>query len=311
MAFRHVVFPGGRAGYGRAVNLSPRRPANEDAWGPPPPAEPLPPDAESLLRWLFDRAGLDSRDYKPQTLRRRLPACLRAVRAGSASHARELLECNPDLVPAALDALLIGVTAFFRDDAVFTAMRARTLAQLVDRWRASTDRRPLRVWSAGCSTGAELYSVALLLLELGALWPGRCELLGTDCRPDAIERAAAGVFDAQSVRGVPPALLRQYFACDGDHFRIRADVRSVLEWRPGDVLASPEPGPWDLVLCRNVAIYLRPEATSRLWGHLAAAVREGGYLVLGKAERPVGAAGWAAAGPCVYRRVGTKDGARP
>ena len=308
-SFSHVVFPDSIGGYGRAVNLAPRQPP--DAAGTSPSvSDPLPPDAQLLLRWLFARAGLDFRHYKPESLRRRLPACLRAVRAGSAAQARDVLRRDPELLAPALDALLIGVTSFFRDDAVFAALRLRVLPQLVERWRADGRGRPLRVWSAGCSTGAELYSVALLLLELGALWPGRCELLGTDCRPDVVKRAAAGAFEPAAVCGVPPQLVRKYFACDGGHYRVRADVRSAVRWRRGDVLDSPEPGPWDLVLCRNLAIYLQPDATSRLWASLGSAVSEGGILVLGKAERPLGAAGWASAGPCVYRRVG-HGGAHP
>jgi chemotaxis methyl-accepting protein methylase len=310
-SFRHVVFPDCVGGYGRMVNLAPHPPTRGDGTCRSLQPAPLPPDAEALLRWLFARAGLDFRHYKPETLRRRLPACLRAVRAASTTEARALVRRHPELIRPALDAVLIGVTAFFRDDAVFAALRARVLPELVARWRAGGADRPLRVWSAGCSTGAELYSVALLLLELGALWPGRCELVGTDCRPEAVKRAAAGVFDPAAVRGLPPQLLRQYLACDGPDFRVRADVRSAVVWRRGDVLGAPEPGPWDLVLCRNLAIYLQPDATSRLWTSLGQAVRGGGFLVLGKAERPPRATGWAAAGPCIYRRVGTNGGALP
>jgi chemotaxis methyl-accepting protein methylase len=310
-SFSHVVFPDSVGGYGRAVDLAPRHPPEADAPLERPPAEPLPPDAESLVRWLFARSGLIWRHYKPETLRRRLPACLRAVGATSPGQARLLLRRRPELAGAALDALLIGVTGFFRDEQVFAALRRQILPKVVARCRASVGTRPLRVWSAGWSTGAELYSVALLLLEQGALWPGRCELLGTDCRAQAVERAAAGVFEPAEVRAVPGDLLRQYFVCDGAHYRVRADVRSAVHWRRGDVLGAPESGPWDLVLCRNLAIYLQPDATSRLWSHLGSAVRDQGFLVLGKAERPLGSAGWAAVAPCVYRRVTTDGGDRP
>jgi chemotaxis methyl-accepting protein methylase len=305
--FRHVVFPDSIGGYGRALNVTPHHPPAAEG-APRPPTEPsarsLSPETESLFRWLFSQAGVDFRHYKPETLSRRLPACLRALRASSAEQVRAVLRRNPELIGVALDATLIGVTSFFRDEGVFTALRRRVLPDLVGRWRAAGGVRPLRVWSAGCSNGAELYSVALLLLELGALWPGQCELLGTDCRPEALAGAAAGVFEPATLKQVPPALLRQYFVCAGDHYRVRADIRSAVRWRRGDVLAAPEPGPWDLVLCRNLSIYLQPEASALLWSNLVGPLRPGGVLVPGKAERPLGVRGLASVGPCVYRKEG-------
>src|SRR4051812_36303233 len=158
MGFRHVVFPDAVGGHARALNVAPRPRLDDEADADARlDADPLPPDSESLFRWLFARAGLNFRHYKPETLTRRLPACLRAVRATSAAQARAVLRRNPDLVGPALDALLIGVTSFFRDEGVFDALRRRVLPDVVRRWRAGGCVRPLRVWSVGCSSGAELY----------------------------------------------------------------------------------------------------------------------------------------------------------
>jgi chemotaxis methyl-accepting protein methylase len=304
--YRHVTFPDSVGGYGKAVNLSPPPPFDPlaDA-GPSPaaPTEPLAPDVESFLRWLLSRAGLNIRHYKPETLGRRLPACLRALRVGSVGQARALLQRQPQLASAALDALLIGVTGFFRDDAVFSALHRRTLPDLLRRWRAQAGSRSFRVWSAGCSDGAELYTVAILLVELGALSPFGVELVGTDCRPEALERAAAGAFDAAAVKSVPPHLLQRYFSFDGSRHHVQRALRAAVRWRCGDALAAPEPGPWDLVLCRNVAIYLQPESAAALWASLAAVLRPGGALVLGTAERPNGVPGLSCEAPCVYRRA--------
>lgn len=311
VCFRHVVFPDSIGGYGRALNASPREPIEGHVCplAPPQFPPPLSPAAEAFIRWLFIRAGLGFHHYKPETLARRLPACLRAVGAASPVQARLLLRRRPDLLEHALEALLIGVTSFFRDEGVFAALRRHVLPEVVGGWRGRGADQPLRVWSAGCSSGAELYSVALLLLEQGALWPQRCELLGTDCRAGAVARAAAGVFEPGALKGLPRDLFREFFVCDEDHYRVRADIRSAVHWRRGDALAAAEPGPWDLVLCRNLAIYLQPAAAARLWATLAVALRPGGVLVLGKAERPVGVAGLAPDGPCVYRRVGATHGA--
>jgi chemotaxis methyl-accepting protein methylase len=312
--YRHVIFPDSVGGYGKAVDLSPRQPS-EPSYGaaahpPAAPAEPLAPEVESFLRWLLSRAGLNFRHYKPETLGRRLPACLRVLRAGSVGQARSLLQRQPHLAGAALDALLIGVTGFFRDEAVFSTLHRRTLPDLLHRRRAQAGPRSFRVWSAGCSDGAELYTVAILLVELGALSPFGVELVGTDCRPEALDRAAAGAFDAAAVKAVPPHLLHRYFSFDGARYHVQRALRAAVRWRCGDAVAAPEPGPWDLVLCRNVAIYLRPDSAASLWPALAAALRPGGALVLGKAERPSAVADLVCEGPCVYRRADAAEAAR-
>ena len=304
--FRHVVFPDTAGGYGWAVNAAPR-PAAEPCAALPAPAPreaaPLAAGDESFLRWLLARSGLSFRHYKPETLARRLPACLRALRAPSAGHARRMIRRHPPLADTALDALLIGVTSFYRDAPVFESLARHTLPDLLRRWRADAAPRNFRVWSVGCSDGAELYTVAMLLVELGALWPFRVELVGTDCRPAALGRAAAGAFDEAALRAVPPPLLARYFTPEGGGYRVQRALRAAVRWRHADAVAAAEAGPWDLVLCRNVAIYLQPEATASLWSALAAGLRPGGALVLGKAERPTGVAGLAPEGPCVYRRT--------
>ena len=144
----------------------------------------------------------------------------------------------------------------------------------------------------------------MLLAELAASDGAGCELLGTDCRPAALARAAAGEFEASAVAGVPPALLARYFTFDGVHYRVNESIRCATRWQTRDALRPDEapPGEWDLVLCRNLAIYLQPAATANLWAALARAVRPGGVLVTGKAERPLGVRGLSPIGPCLYRR---------
>ena len=314
--FRHVVFPGSVGGYGRAVNAAPcaDEPPSEET--PPrswPPAQFLSEDEESFLCGLFNRVGLGLRHYKPETLYRRLPACLRALRASNVAHARFILQRNPHLAWRAVGAMIIGVTSFFRDGPVFESLRRHVLPRLLAsgvRRDAAGRRiaRPLRVWSAGCSDGAELYSVAMLLDACGALTRRRCELLGTDCRPEAVARAASGAFDPPAVRGLPQELTRRYFTFDGAQYRLDPALRDAARWRVADALdpAADTEGPWDLVLCRNLIIYLQPAAAASLWHTLQAALRPGGLLVLGKAERPLGVRGLCPAGPwpCLYRREG-------
>jgi chemotaxis protein methyltransferase CheR len=250
------------------------------------------PEDDRFFAWLFERSGLFAAHYRPATLRRRLPAVLRVLRVGSIEEARSLLERSPGLVPAAISAALIGVTSFFRDAPVFDLLRRRVLPEITATGRA-------RIWSAGCSDGAELFSVAILLAELGRL--ERAELLGTDCRGDAVRTAERGSFDSLAVHELVPETLARHFDAEPPRWRVAAPLRAAARFRLANVLLAAETGPWDLILCRNVAIYLEDEPAEALWHRLAGALRPGGHLVVGKAERPVASRPLYPVGPCVYR----------
>lgn len=290
--FRHVIFPGEVRRRQQVVNLA-ASPDVVAAGEPTPPG--LSEEQADFLQWLFQQADLRLSLYRPETLLRRLPACLRALRARTPAQARCLLEQNRELLPVALDAMLVGVTWFFRDVGVFDMLREYVLPALAE------GRRGLHVWSVGCSEGAELYSVALLLAERRRL--DASYLLGTDCRPEAIRRARAGLFDAEAIKHVPPDLLGRYFLRQPGGWQVVPSVQAALHWRTADVLATVEPGVWDLILCRNTTMYLKAEATALLWQEFESLLRPGGVLVLGKAERPVGAGRLSLLGPCLYRRT--------
>jgi chemotaxis methyl-accepting protein methylase len=244
--------------------------------------------------WLLARAGLDPADYRAEPLERRVPACLRALKVESEAAAQLRVEANPDLLQRALDVLLIGVTDFFRDTNVFDALRSHVLPALAAR------EGILRVWSVGCSTGAELHSIAILFAEAGLL--DRTLLVGTDCRASAVGAARGGRYPDAALARVPFDLRNRYFTRDGDHRQLVAALRDRIEWRVRDVLFAPEQGPWDLVLCRNVTIYLGPGASHRLAGAAAASLARGGFIVVGRAERLPADAGLAPVARCIYRR---------
>jgi len=208
--------------------------------------------------------------------------------------ARLNLEREPGLCAAAIGAMLIGVSGFFRDAAVFEQLRHGVLPVLPRR-----AGHP-RVWSIGCSDGQELYSVAMLLAEIGLLQGAT--LLGTDCRSAAVARARHGVYDAAALRDVPVMLLHRYFVPDGAVWRVCDEVRGAVQWRTGDVTQLTEPGAWDLILCRNVSMYLRCEVAARLRQVCEQALRPGGFAVFGKAERPGGPSRLVPLSPCIYRK---------
>lgn len=288
--FRHVVFPGFLRIGGPAVNYQPI------ARHVPSEQNSLSEDEDAWIRQVCRLAGLDPQHYRAQTLKRRLAACWRALRVNTAAQARLLLQREPAAIHAALDTLFIGVTRFFRDPAAFESLGNLALPEII------AERRPLRVWSAGCSNGAELFSVAMLLAERGVLQ--RCHLIGTDCRHQAVRRARAGCFELPAIDDVPSSLRERYIQVENGRFRMEPALQAATKWRTGDAIRAAEPGPWDLILCRNLAIYLNPGSASALWKRLAAVLRPGGYLVLGKAERPTGVPNLAQVAPMIYRWEG-------
>ena len=299
--FRHVVFKGCGRGRKHAVNLAPRAAsarASIDAptyWSPVPR---LSSEEERFVGALLARAGLELGAYRQETLRRRLPACLRSLRAATVDEGLGLVQRAPDaVIHLAVNTMVIGVTGFFRDAAVFHSLR-----DLVIGIRSRTGAR-LRVWSAGCSDGQELYSVAMLLAEADLLEGSY--LLGTDCRAAALERARDAGYDARMLRDVSRERQERHFMpAGGDFRRVCDELRAHAQWRRGDVTRLCEPGAFDIILSRNLAMYLTPDVAGALWQQLESALRPGGFLVLGKAERPSGATRVAAVAPCVYRRGG-------
>lgn len=243
--------------------------------------------------WVLESCGLPAKAYRPAPLHRRLAACMRGLKADSLAHAHHLLKKHPALRAAAIDSFLIGVTEFSRDTAVFETLRR------VIPGDSALHKDPIRVWSAGCSNGAELYSVAMLLAEEGLL--SRSILLGTDCRAGAIREAQCGLYPEAYVLPMDASLRRKYMHRIGGQWRVRQSLHAPIQWRVQNLLAGCEKGPWDIILWRNMAIYLKPESAEQVWEAMMRELRTGGILVAGRAERPPASAGLACIGPCVYR----------
>jgi chemotaxis protein methyltransferase CheR len=243
---------------------------------------------------LFRRAGLSAHAYRGVALSRRIPACLRFLRVKDLDSARLKLESRPDLVSATLSVVLLGVTEFFRDHSVFDQLQASMVPHL------HRLGQPPRVWSAACSDGRELYTVAVLLNEAGLLTGSH--LLGTDCREEAILTAWQGNFPVAVLDKVETSW-RGHFVAHRDEIRPRDELRRVTRWKQADLLQGVEPGPWDLILWRNMAIYLDPASARNVWDGLIRQLSPGGYLVTGKADYPPRNRNLEKIGPCIFRKM--------
>jgi chemotaxis protein methyltransferase CheR len=253
--------------------------------------DPMP--LSEFAAWVLDSAGLSSQAYRATPINRRLAACMRTLKAGSLAEAHHLLMQHPGLSEKAIDSLFIGSTEFARDAPVFKALRKIIAAGL------AIHEKPIRIWSAGCSNGAELYSMAMLLAEAGLL---KCStIVGTDCRAAAIREAQAGLYHESSVQSMDASLRKKYMQNTGKQWCVAESLHAQAQWRVKNLLAGCEKGPWDIILWRNMAIYLKHGSAHQVWEAMIKELRIGGMVVVGKAERPPSSSCLTFISPCIYQ----------
>jgi len=250
-------------------------------------------DAElARLRYVLGAAaGLFFDDNRRASLGHGIERRLAATGIASVARYVEAVEAGAGGVErqALVDEVTIQETHFFRNPPQVRALREHVLPTLLR--DAATSRR-LRIWSAGCSTGEEPYTIAMLLLELlaasdaGAGWDIR--VVGTDISNRALATARSGRYGERAVAFVEPATLARWFTRDGPQYVVRPQVRDLVELRHHNLAAEPTPflagEDVDLILCRNVTIYLSRDVTRALLGRLHAGLRPGGYLFIGHSE---------------------------
>jgi chemotaxis methyl-accepting protein methylase len=220
----------------------------------------------------------------------RLDEALRSVLSGSDySGLDELLAsvtdtATPRWLYGVVEYLTVGETYFLRDPAQITALRATILPDVIAR---RTGERRLRLWSAGCSTGEEVYTLAILLREreIGPDWD--IALLGTDVNQHSLRIAREGRYPAWSFRSTPMAVRERYFEAVGDEWRVREPLRRMVRFgwlNLGSETLMPPVMDADLIVCRNVTIYFDDAATQRLYRALLGALAPGGWLMLGPSD---------------------------
>jgi chemotaxis protein methyltransferase CheR len=244
----------------------------------------------ALSSILKERVGLHVRADGMQALRLALMARLEELEESIGSTDAYLrvfdTEAGDDELRRLLPLVTVGKTSFFRDDRQFGALRA-LLPELLARPRSGG--RPLAIWSAGCATGEEPYSLAMSVAEAGGA-PEDVELVATDVNPEAVASAARGSYDARRVREIPEAQLEAWWDRDGDKYVARAGLRRYINAiRPHNLVSAIFPRPasgagWDLIFCRNVIIYFDTATTQQVLAQFHQALVPGGYLFLGYSE---------------------------
>ncbi len=278
---------------------------------------PLPSTAQlaTLCTLLEARTGLTISDAKRTLVGARLAPRLRALALPSLDAYCRVLERSDAELAHLIDLVTTHETSFFRQPHHFAFLEG----QLVPHWRDEARRRvrphQVRVWSAGCSTGEEPYSIAMALYRgLPSAEGWTVQVLATDISEPALARARAGVFTEERSRGLPETYRSAYLRpCAGPPGssgspctrKVDPDVARLLTFQRINLLDEVYPAPrdFDVVFCRNVLIYMRPDAQRRVVGRLFAHLADGGHLLLGQAEALLGVSGVRRVAPTIYRAL--------
>jgi len=238
-----------------------------------------------IVELLRTKTTHDFRLYKPGTLQRRIERrmALAAIETGSMDLYLALLRSDAKELDLLAKDLLINVTNFFRDPQVFEFLAENIIPDLI---RNHSVDRPLRIWIAGCSTGEETYSLAMLFREeiAAAKSDIKLQVFASDVDPDAVATAREGLYPETIEACVSPARLARFFVKEDDSYRVLPALRTSVVFTVQDVLADPPFSHLDLVSCRNLLIYLRPEAQAMLVSVFHFALSEGGILLVGSSE---------------------------
>ncbi len=238
---------------------------------------------ESLLQYLKRSRGFDFTGYKRASLQRRLDKRIGEVGCGSYAAYTDFLEVHSEEFPLLFNTVLINVTTFFRDTASWEYLSEEILPRLLT---GKTEDDPIRLWSAGCASGQEPYSLAMMLAEAMGLdaFRARVKIYATDVDEDALAQARSASYSEREVRDVPPAFLEKYFDREGDRYIFSKDLRRSLIFGRHDLLQDSPISRIDLLVCRNTVMYFNSEVQAGIMARFHFAIKDGGFLFLGKAE---------------------------
>ena len=236
-----------------------------------------------IFALLRDATGNDLLDYKPGTISRQVERRMLLKKCQDIAQYVELLRGEPAEVKALYQDVLVNFTRFFRDPEVFDALKTRVFPRLL---RSRSDAMPLRIWSAGCATGEEAYSLAISLLEymeeIGETFP--VQIFASDANETAVDRARRGIYPESVALNLSPERLRNYFIRLNGKFQVAPQVRNLCVFAKHNVACDPPFSKVDLVVCRNLLIYFGHALQARVLRLFHYALKPDGFLMLGPSE---------------------------
>jgi two-component system CheB/CheR fusion protein len=236
---------------------------------------------ERILEYLRQTRGFDFTAYKPTSLSRRVRTRVESLELAEFDDYLDYLRAHPDEFSALFNTILINVTSFFRDAEMWASLRTNVLPEL------AKDVAPIRVWSAGCASGQEAYSAAILLAEALGLdeFRDRVTIYATDVDEEALAESRRAVYTPEQLSDVPPELVTKYFDRNGGElYTCNRDLRRAVVFGRHDLIQDAPISRVDLLICRNTLMYFTSEAQARIMAGFYSSVNPGGHLVLGPAE---------------------------
>jgi two-component system, chemotaxis family, CheB/CheR fusion protein len=236
---------------------------------------------EPVVEKISTEHGFDVRGYKRTTLFRRIRKRMADVRCSTVADYLVRLETHPHEYSQLVNTILINVTEFFRDPDAWEYVQRACLEPMLRQGAG----QPVRAWSVGCATGEEAYSLSICMAELVEGQAVPVKIYATDMDEDALAAARAGVYDPDNFQNVSPARRERFFEeLPGGKYRVRRDIRTSVIFGHHNVLEHAPISRLDILVCRNVLIYFDNATQQELLRRFHYAVRDGGYLFLGKAE---------------------------
>ncbi|MBN3892417.1 MAG: PAS domain S-box protein [Nostoc sp. JL31] len=241
------------------------------------------PKFENLLIYLRQSRGFDFTGYKRSTLIRRVCKRMQSLNIENFEEYQDYLEVYPDEFNYLFNTILINVTAFFRDSSAWEYIADQILPNLIKNKKSSDQ---IRIWSAGCASGEEAYTLAMLMAQiLGAEeFRQRVKIYATDVDEDTLNQARQAVYSAKDVQAVPDELRQKYFEIVGNRYVFRQDLRRSVIFGRHDLLQDAPISRLDLLVSRNTLMYFNSETQGRILSRFHFALNDNGYLFLGKAE---------------------------
>lgn len=233
-------------------------------------------DWELFKQKLFQKSNIDLNQYKPAQMQRRITNLMNRQGASTYVGFFQLLEGNAKLYKDFIDYLTINVTEFFRTPEKFVELEEKVVPDLLSR------SARLNIWSAGCSTGAEPYSLAMIMMEKAP--NTRHRILATDLDVEMLAKAKQAVYPAGELKNIPKARLDKYFVHKEGTYTLKDEVKPMVEFQRHNLLLDKFETGFDLILCRNVVIYFTEEAKDALYRRFFAALKPGGVFFVGGTE---------------------------
>jgi two-component system CheB/CheR fusion protein len=250
---------------------------------PPAKEDQTDEELDHLLQKLFDERGFDFRDYKKVSLRRRIQKRLDDLRISTYPDYERYLDAHQDEYTKLFETLLINVTEFFRDPEAWKIVEEKVLPDILARKKKGDS---IRIWSAGCASGEEPYSIGILLAQaLGnAIHDYDVKIYATDIDDNALSEARRGLYRPEKLKNVSPEQLDKYFVKENSFYKIDRSIRQLVSFGRQDLTSDAPISHLDLLICRNVLIYFNFQLQNKLLFRFNFAMNQGGYIFFGKSE---------------------------